>query len=146
MASESSVDSNVNANHTFKFPAFQPDLLPTHEEEPFGLTSRTPSPLRAPQSNGSAHTSDRWQPWKEQRFGHVNGAAHGPSTKHGRQKSLSEAFRTIRTRKASVSQNAHEIADALKAPVSPRLIVGGHVWHTEEGVADGCRRSVVCGT
>jgi solute carrier family 35 protein E1 len=43
--------------------------------------------------------------------------------KHGRQKSLSDAFRTIRTRRASVSANVHEISDALKAPVSPKLIV-----------------------
>jgi solute carrier family 35 protein E1 len=148
MASESP-ESNSNPNRTFKFPAFQPDLLPTHEEEPFGLTSRTPSPHRASQPNGSVHTSDRWQPRKEQRFGHTNGAAHGPSTKHGRQKSLSEAFRTIRTRKASVSQNAHEIADALKAPVSPRLIVCGNrnlQRVGNESVANGCRCSAASGT
>jgi solute carrier family 35, member E1 len=42
---------------------------------------------------------------------------------YGRQKSLSDAFRTIRTRRASVGANAHEIAEALKAPVSPKLIV-----------------------
>lgn len=42
---------------------------------------------------------------------------------HHRQKSLSEAIRTIRTRKGSVSQNVHEITDALKAPVSARLTV-----------------------
>ena len=40
-----------------------------------------------------------------------------------RQKSLSEAFRTIRTRKASVSENAAEIAEALKAPLSVKLVV-----------------------
>jgi solute carrier family 35, member E1 len=110
---------------TFKFPAFQPDLLPTHEEEPFGLTSsRSASPNHPPQQNGGAST-DRWQPRKEQRYGYANGSAHAPTTRHGRQKSLSEAFRTIRApgRKASISQNAHEIADALKAPLSPRLIV-----------------------
>lgn len=36
---------------------------------------------------------------------------------------MSDAFRTIRTRKASVSANVHEIGDALKAPVSPKLVV-----------------------
>lgn len=43
--------------------------------------------------------------------------------RHSRQKSLTDAFRTIRGRNGSVSQNAHEIADALRAPVSPKLIV-----------------------
>ena len=42
---------------------------------------------------------------------------------HDRQKSISDAFRTIRTRKASVSDNAHEIAEALRAPVSVKIIV-----------------------
>jgi len=42
---------------------------------------------------------------------------------HSRQKSLSDAFRTIRTRRGSVSANVHEISDALKAPVSPKLVV-----------------------
>lgn len=89
---------------TLSFPAFQPDLLATPEEEPFGVTSsRTASPSPAP------------------RHGPANGSAHG--ARHGRQKSLSEAIRTMRTRKMSVSQNAHEIADALKAPLSWRLIV-----------------------
>ena len=53
----------------------------------------------------------------------MNGRASNGGRPHGRQKSLSDAFRTIRTRRASVSANAQEIAEALKAPVSPKLIV-----------------------
>jgi solute carrier family 35 protein E1 len=87
----------------------------------YGLRSASPS--HPAQINGSAIPSDRWQPRKEARFGGANGSASGPSARHGRQKSLGEAFRTIRTRKGSVSQNAHELADALKAPLSPKLIV-----------------------
>jgi solute carrier family 35 protein E1 len=112
-------------NATFKFPAFQPDLLPTPEENDlyYGQSSSRSASPHAAQANGSAIPADRWQPRKEARFGAVNGLATGPSTRHGRQKSLSEAFRTIRTRKGSVSQNAHEVVDALKAPLSPKLIV-----------------------
>lgn len=51
--------------------------------------------------------------------------------RHGRQKSLSDAFKTIRTRRASVSANAHEIADALKAPVSIKLIVCAAFEHDQ---------------
>jgi solute carrier family 35 protein E1 len=57
----------------------------------------------------------------------MNGASGRAATAargHSRQKSLTDAFRTIRTRKGSVSANAQEIAEALKAPVSPKLIVG----------------------
>jgi solute carrier family 35 protein E1 len=110
---------------TFKFPAFQPDLMPMPEEEyEYGLSSsRTGSPSLAAHPNGSTAPPDLWRPRRESRSSYANGAAQGPSTRHGRQKSLSEAIRTIRTRKASVSQNAHELADALKVPLSPRLIV-----------------------
>lgn len=109
---------------TFKFPAFEPDLLPTHEEEPFGLTSsRIASPSHGAHTNGYAIPADRWQPRKEARVGFASHSNPGTSNRHGRQKSLSEAFQTIRTRKGSVSQNAHEIADALKAPLSPKLVV-----------------------
>ncbi|KAF2121255.1 triose-phosphate transporter family-domain-containing protein [Lophiotrema nucula] len=129
MASASPQDANPHA--TFKFPAFQPDLQPTYEEDEhaFGKTSsRTPSPSRV---NGSILPSDRWQPRKGERLGYVNGAAHGPGGKHGRQKSLGEALRAIRApgRKASVSQNAHEIADALKAPLSWRLVSLCGIWY-----------------
>ncbi|KAF2660253.1 TPT-domain-containing protein [Lophiostoma macrostomum CBS 122681] len=131
MASASPVDPPPHA--TFKFPAFQPDLLPTHEEEPFGVSSsRTPSPAHPKEQNGGA-PQDRWQPRKDLKYGRMNGSAQAqaqaPISRHGRQKSLSEAFRTIRTRKASVSQNAHEIADALKAPLSPRLILLCGIWY-----------------
>jgi len=46
-----------------------------------------------------------------------------PNTGRGRQKSLSDAFKVIKDRRGSVSENAAEIAEALKAPVSPRLVV-----------------------
>jgi solute carrier family 35 protein E1 len=67
---------------------------------------------------------DRWQPRRDSTLGRSSWA-NGQTTggKHSRQKSLSDAFRTIRTRNASVSANVHEISDALKAPVSPKLIV-----------------------
>lgn len=88
--------------------------------------ARAPSPLKSPSvySNGSASRSDRWLPVPRSDAGAPNGlgwSAAGRS--HNRQKSIGDAFRTIRARNGSVSQNAHEIADALRAPVSPKLIV-----------------------
>lgn len=111
---------------TFKFPAFEPDLKPMPEEEPYGLSSSrhaSPSPNVAAQPNGHPFASERWQPRKEARVSFTSHSSSGTSNRHGRQKSLSEAFQTIRTRKGSVSQNAHELADALKPPLSPKLIV-----------------------
>ena len=147
-ASMSTTEARDAGPHaTFKFPAFEPDLLPTHEEEPFGLSSsRTASPSHAAHTNGYALPSDRWQPRKEARVGFANHSSTGPSNRHGRQKSLSEAFQTIRTRKGSVSQNAHEIADALKAPLSPKLIVRCDGVPEPGGDANKRRRSVASGT
>lgn len=144
----SSTEARETGPHaTFKFPAFEPDLLPTHEEEPFGLTSsRNASPSHAVHTNGYALPSDKWQPRKEARVAFVSHSNTGPSNRHGRQKSLSEAFQTIRTRKGSVSQNAHELADALKAPLSPKLIVRSINFTAVNGNTNECRRFVVSGT
>jgi solute carrier family 35 protein E1 len=46
-----------------------------------------------------------------------------------KQKSLGEAIKTVRTRKASMSESAHEIADSLKAPVSLRLVTLCTIWY-----------------
>ncbi|RSL43433.1 hypothetical protein CEP53_011698 [Fusarium sp. AF-6] len=85
-----------------------PDFIDT----PVG-NSRSPSPRNPPGwSNGAPpRPSDRWLP------------VSTGSQRHNRQKSLTDAIRTIRARNGSVSQNAQEIADALRAPVSPKLIV-----------------------
>lgn len=124
-ASERRWSTSSNHAENFKFPDFEASTspkshLPVYEEE--GATARTsartPSPIAQPISNGFLH-SERWQPRRENHVAWSN----GQETRHGRQKSLSDAIRTIRTRKGSVSANAHEIADALKAPVSVKLVV-----------------------
>jgi hypothetical protein len=76
----------------------------------------------APGVNGTIH-SEKWLPRRISRAGVARSGIFSLGTRHGRQKSLSEAINTIKTRKASMSQNAHEIADALRAPVSPKLVV-----------------------
>ena len=128
MTSTSERRWSTSSNHAenFKFPDFEAlpsprSHLPVYEEERgTGRTSaRTPSPNAPPKSNGILH-SERWQPRRENHVAWSNGQG---GNRHGRQKSLSDAIRTIRTRKGSVSANAHEIADALKAPVSVKLVV-----------------------
>jgi hypothetical protein len=93
-----------------------------------GAVSDSPASITTPPAlpNGVAfHPSDRWLPVPRRDhngWAARNGSANG-NGRHNRQKSLTDAFRTIRARNGSVSQNAHEIADALRAPVSPKLIV-----------------------
>lgn len=92
------------------------EKFPDHVDAPYLANGATHA--QQPGPNGAAALSDRWQPATARDNGH--GSAWPAA---GRQKSLSDAFRTIRSRNGSMSQNAHEIADALRAPVSPKLVV-----------------------
>lgn len=124
-----------NRKETFKFPDFeQPlplreNLLLSHQEEvsAFKASARTTSPNAYPKTNGKSYNSESQQHRRGSHvaWANVNGHAIGSGPSHNRQKSLSDAIRTIRTRKGSVSANAQEIAEALKAPVSIKLIVWG---------------------
>lgn len=118
--------SNQNGPAKFKFPDFlsaNDEAVETDDES----LSRDPSPRPHPNSTPNGlHTGERWTArtdtsnrktwsnWTNGRLGAV---------RHSRQKSLSEAIRTVRTRKASFNESAHEIADSLKAPVSFKLVV-----------------------
>ncbi|KAI5457262.1 triose-phosphate transporter family-domain-containing protein [Mariannaea sp. PMI_226] len=106
------------------------EKFPDFIDPPTVSLSRSPSPLRPATGyqNGSVRTSDRWFP---------------VSRGHGRQKSLSEALHNIRTRNGSVSHNAQEIADALKAPISPKLIVLCILWYTSSAVTNTSSKSIL---
>ncbi|KAI4185479.1 MAG: hypothetical protein L6R41_004119 [Letrouitia leprolyta] len=129
-----------------------PDLEPTSSREYLGthdidsdrqrLTERTPSPNAWSRSHG-APRNDRWQARKDQHIAWSNGHVSGTPSKHGRQKSISEAIKTIRTRKGSVSANAAEIADALKAPVSIRLIVLCLVWYMSSALTNTSSKTIL---
>lgn len=98
------------------------DYLSTIDASNEGATtsSRTPSPAKA---NGVLH-GERWQARKDHHLVWGNGHTNlTPPRAQGRQRSLSDAFKTIRSRKASVSENAREVAEALKAPVSMKIVV-----------------------
>ncbi|KAL1648007.1 hypothetical protein SLS58_002332 [Diplodia intermedia] len=132
---------------TFKFPAFQPDVLPPHQEETtldIGIPVRSPSPLK----NGEHGfpPGDRWYPRKDKGSRWVNGnagAGAGTGTRHGRQKSLSEAIRTIKGRRGSVSANAHEIAEALRAPISAKLIVLCGIWYSTSIMSNTSSKAIL---
>ncbi|KAL8844073.1 MAG: hypothetical protein Q9205_001426 [Flavoplaca limonia] len=131
-----------------KFPELEltssKDYLATHEEEGdrYRNTRRTPSPQKWPGANGGPR-DDRWQARKDHHIAWSNGHLSGTPPKHGRQKSISEAIRTIRTRKGSVSANAAEIADALKAPVSIRLILLCIIWYMSSALTNTSSKTIL---
>jgi hypothetical protein len=98
------------------------DKFPTFVDESHGVaTESEASHLVSPARYGP--NNDPTQPRKAGRvsWDQVNGSG---GSKHRPRKSISEAITTIRTRNASMSANAQELAAALKAPVSYKLIVG----------------------
>ena len=143
--------SASSQGETVKFPDFE-DSTPSeylvphpeegHSEKP---VPRLSSPGKLPNHNGNLH-NDRWQYKKDHHIAWSNGHVKGPTRGHGRQPSLSEAIRTIRTRKGSVSANAQEIAEALKAPVSIKLIVSSQNRSISDILLITARYFVQCGT
>ena len=120
-----SPSSTGRRSPTVKFPDFLPHPGELEDEDTFDDTLRGSSPH--PLANGAAaglHSTKRWPARKqtapETWHTFVNGTADG-ARKH--QKSLGEAIRTVRTRNMSMSENAHEIAESLKAPISFKLVV-----------------------
>ncbi|CAK7563930.1 MAG: hypothetical protein SEPTF4163_001812 [Sporothrix epigloea] len=99
-------------------PALQPSLAPSEQQWKARKTS----------------ASVRWNESSSTGYGHQG---------HGRQKSLGEALHTIRTRSGSTSQNMHEIADALKAPVSPMLIFLCILWYGSSALTNTSSKSIL---
>lgn len=88
----------------------------------------------------SSLLTDRWMPRRDEALA---SSLSAPRTGRNRQKSLSDAFRTIRSRNGSVSQNAHEIADALRAPVSPKLVALCLLWYTSSALTNTSSKSIL---
>lgn len=113
-----------------KFPPFKDELHETTAE------SADPSTVRYTQS-------DRWEPRRSNYLPRdlKNGTVR--NSKHRPRKSISEAITTIRTRNASVSANAQELAEALRAPVSYRIIVLCLIWYTTSALTNTSSKSIL---
>ncbi|KUI59926.1 hypothetical protein VP1G_07134 [Cytospora mali] len=93
---------------------------------------------------GAALSSDRWQPRGDSSsLGVKWGVSGQPARGHGRKKSINDAIKHIRNRSGSVSQNAHEIADALRAPVSPTLIILCIMWYASSALTNTSAKSIL---
>ncbi|KAK1065971.1 hypothetical protein LTR12_010447 [Friedmanniomyces endolithicus] len=143
--------SSANPNGNFKFPRFSQDFQPDefHDEALEDISEiprdRTPKPLEHGLPNG-LHSSERWpgrNSSRMQRWSALANGADGGGTRHGRQKSLSEAIKTVRTRKMSISETAHEVADSLKAPVSMKLVVLCGVWYATSILTNASSKAIL---
>lgn len=117
--------SKSNRDHSVDSREATTEKFPDFEASNFYNASPAQGPPDGRQ-NGylNSVSDDRWQPrGGGSALGVKWGASGQPARGHGRQKSINDAIKNIRARNGSVSQNAHEIADALRAPVSPTLIV-----------------------
>ncbi|KAJ5577768.1 uncharacterized protein N7459_006732 [Penicillium hispanicum] len=115
-----------------KFPPYEDPL-----EAASGSSRTNPSPSVKYSSNGL------WEPRKSALYSrdHANGSARNP--KHRPRKSISEAITTIRTRNGSMSANAQELAEALRAPVSYRLIVLCLIWYFTSALTNTSSKSIL---
>ncbi|KAL1306416.1 hypothetical protein AAFC00_005121 [Neodothiora populina] len=138
---------------TYKFPDLAEDALHHHNDSAVIDGPRPPSPNPRPLGiPPHMHSNERWQGRRSGDYRLNGSSTWGPGgvntgppagTRHGRQKSLSNAFRTIRERKGSMSQNAHEIADALKAPISARLIFLCGIWYTTSILSNTSSKAIL---
>lgn len=122
--------SRTNPNQTFKFPELNDDEYTNEALDDFSREgSPRPLPNGLPQG---LHSSERWPARRASNAGSWNSWANGKEHKgrHGRQKSLNEAIKMARTRKMSISETGHEIAESLKAPVSWKLILLCGFWYS----------------
>jgi len=99
-----------------RFPSFDINTPPTFQlppitESPVDVTSGQPL-LSDPKWQFRRTSQKTRDPWHT-----------GPHS-HRTRRSVSDALHKFRTRQGSVTDNAQELAEALKAPVSYKLIVG----------------------
>ncbi|KAJ5105127.1 hypothetical protein NUU61_002474 [Penicillium alfredii] len=85
--------------------------------------------------------NELWEPRKAGFYSHANGSVR--SSKHRPRKSISDAITTIRTRNGSVSANAQELAQALSAPVSYKLIALCLIWYLTSALTNTSSKSIL---
>ena len=100
-------------------PSNATEKFPTIDDESFEDESRDEAVHLPPTSSLRYSQKSLWQP--RQNGSSTRGLPN--SNKRRSRKSISEAIGAFRTRGTSVSENAHELAESLKAPISYRLTV-----------------------
>ncbi|KAL1958339.1 hypothetical protein VTO42DRAFT_4656 [Malbranchea cinnamomea] len=130
--------SMLSQNWTAQMPTSRPssplDKFPTIDEEDHDSSNETSVHL----STKAKYVPSRlWQPRRAPSISR----GFGVGAKHRPRKSISETLGTMRTR--SVSANAQEIAEALKAPVSYKLIALCLIWYTTSALTNTSSKSIL---
>ncbi|PNS14467.1 hypothetical protein CAC42_3753 [Sphaceloma murrayae] len=124
-----------------------PELTPEQLQDGSAVDDRPYSPTPGPLPDLSRlHSGERWQARKEQSLERVmwsNDRRNTGGTRHGRQKSLSEAIRTVRERRGSVNDAAVEIGAALKAPVSWKLVALCGLWYATSILSNASSKAIL---
>ncbi|CAG8971082.1 hypothetical protein HYALB_00009682 [Hymenoscyphus albidus] len=115
-------------------PSYNYPSSPTHTGN--GYANGPPPVDRFPPRRESAMRGAAWNSSN-------NGTATTGGRGHSRQKSLTDAFKTIRARNGSVSANVQEIGEALKAPVSPKLITLCIIWYLSSALTNTSSKSIL---
>ncbi|KAH8691104.1 putative ER to Golgi transport protein [Talaromyces proteolyticus] len=110
------------------------DKFPAYVDEAYDTTPN------GNQRTAHSGSEDLWQSRKA--AGHVIWDPRAAS-KHRPRKSISETISTIRMRNSSMSANAHEIAEALRAPVSYKLIGLCLIWYMTSAVTNTSSKSIL---
>ena len=124
--------SQQQAPHiTFKFPRTEDTVdhqQPATLQESTRSRSASPLPSRSNGHTGNLPQNGRWHAKKENLGVWSGQGMNSGVVRHSRERSLSQALKHVRTRRDSAS--AGELVDALKAPVSPRLVVSlpWNIW------------------
>ncbi|KAI9863833.1 MAG: suppressor of loss of ypt1 [Trichoglossum hirsutum] len=114
--------------------------LTFQEDQTRGRWTRSPSPQRENSKEDGGPPSTKWY---SRNTAWTDGTVNGVLPRHGRQRSLSDAIKHIHSRRGSVAANAHEIADALKAPVSPKLIILCIIWYITSALTNTSSKSIL---
>lgn len=125
-----------------KFPSFDDTRSSFQQNAP--AVSESPSDI----SPGAAPFTNQDFKWPARKMSQRLRDARPPGIYgHRSRRSVSEAINKFRTRQGSVSENAHELAEALKAPVSYKLIVSAPIpFFASADIDSNYRPSVSLGT
>ncbi len=108
--------ADVRTSHE-RFPSFDHSTPPNLHLNS-NIVAESPQEITpGPAPNGEL----RWPPRRMSQ--RLQNARPGGVYTHRHRRSVSDAFHRIRTRQGSVSENAQELAQALRAPISYKLIV-----------------------
>ncbi|KAK2816766.1 hypothetical protein FQN49_008006 [Arthroderma sp. PD_2] len=118
----------VDTSATEKFPGLGDDDAASQQESVF-----LPSTVK--------YAGDSlWQPRKNRAYSRGSTPVERP---HRPRKSISEALGSFRTRGTSVSLNAQELAESLKAPISYKLIGLCIIWYMTSALTNTSSKSIL---